>query len=74
MANKTLHMNQIEKIIELKSKGHAIKRIARLLSISKNTVRKYLRTGKPNPDSSSDRERELILEAKMNLMVKLQIW
>ncbi len=70
MANKTLHMNQIEKIIELRSKGHSLRKIARLLSISKNTVRKYLVTGKPEQDLGVNSERESILEAKMSKMLK----
>lgn len=44
MANKTLHMDQIKRIIQLKSEGCSIKKISRLMRLSKNTVRKYLRS------------------------------
>lgn len=43
MANKPLHMDQIKRLLELKSEGCSIKKIARIMGLSKNTVRKYLR-------------------------------
>lgn len=42
MACKPLRMNQIQKILEYHSKGVAKKKIARLLGLSKNTVKKYI--------------------------------
>src|SRR5690606_31784891 len=43
MAYKSLRMDLILKIIELHSKGVPIKRIARIMGCSKNTIKKYLR-------------------------------
>lgn len=43
MAYKSLRMDLILKIIELHSKGMPIKRIARIMGCSKNTIKKYLR-------------------------------
>jgi len=42
MAPKTKPMSQIKEIYRLHNKGNTIKGIARLYSISKNIVRKYL--------------------------------
>ena len=42
----------IEQIIKLKEQGHPIKKIARSLGISKNTVRRYLRA--PTSEKSSE--------------------
>ena len=54
MANRSLHMNQVEKILEFRANGHSIKKIGRLLGISKNTVRKYLRKVKTVPTGEED--------------------
>lgn len=42
MAYKPIRMNTIEKINQYRQQGMGIKRIARILTISKNTVRSYL--------------------------------
>ncbi len=42
MANKSLRMDQIEKIFQFFNEGMPKKKIARILGISKNTVKKYL--------------------------------
>lgn len=38
-------MDEIKRLFELKSEGCSIKKIARIMGLSKNTVRKYLRKG-----------------------------
>lgn len=43
MAGKTKHMSQIKQLILMHQKGAKIKTIARVLEISKNTVKAYLR-------------------------------
>jgi transposase len=43
MAGKTKHMHQVKQIIELSQKGKGIREIGRLTSMSRNTVREYLR-------------------------------
>ena len=43
MAYQTKTMNEIKQILLLKSQGESIKGIARALSISKNTVKQYLK-------------------------------
>ncbi len=42
MAYKPTRMDQIKKIIEYHQKGYSKRRIARLLGMSKNTVKRYL--------------------------------
>jgi predicted transcriptional regulator len=42
MAYKPTRMDQIKKIVEYHQKGYGKKRIARLLGMSKNTVKRYL--------------------------------
>lgn len=61
MAYKPLRMDQIERIVEYYNKGYGRKKIARLLGISKNTVKKYilgLRAGTINKSSQKDTLRE----------------
>ena len=43
MAYKPTRMDQIKKIIEYQQKGFSIRRIARVLGISRNTVKQYIR-------------------------------
>ena len=43
MAYKPTRMDQIKKIIEFHQKGTSIKQIARLLGMSRNTVKLYIR-------------------------------
>ena len=43
MAYKPTRMNQIRKIIEYRQNGLSIRRIARLLGMSRNTVKQYIR-------------------------------
>jgi len=43
MAYKPTRMDKIKRIIELQQEGKSIKKTAKILGISKNTVRKYLR-------------------------------
>ena len=43
MASQPIRMSTLKQIIQLHRQGAGIKRIARSLGISKNTVRKYLR-------------------------------
>ena len=42
MAYKPLRIDQIQKILEYHNKGVPKKKIARLLGLSKNTVKKYI--------------------------------
>ena len=70
MANRTLHMDKIRRIEEFRSQGKSIKRISRLLGISKNTVRKYLRREIVVADQNQDSNREAVLESKMSMICK----
>ena len=58
MAYKPLRMDMIELIQEYCNKGYPIKKIARMLGVSKNTVKKYQRE-KPDKRTESDRDKEL---------------
>ncbi len=42
MANRSMRMDIIQKMIRFRSEGKGIRQIARILGISRNTVRKYL--------------------------------
>ncbi len=42
MAGKTKKMNQVKQLLRLRQHGKGIKEIARVLHISKNTVKSYL--------------------------------
>ena len=68
MANKLLHMEQVKRIIELKTEGCSIKKIARVMGLSKNTVRKYL--AKAAEVTSSQRSEELELDLLLNELTK----
>ncbi len=54
MAGKTKTMSQIKQLIRLHEQGHGIKHIARVLLISKNTVKVYLDKVIQNPHSIRD--------------------
>lgn len=43
MAGKTINMSKLKQIIRLRSEGVALQAIAKAISISRNTVKKYLR-------------------------------
>ena len=43
MAGQTINMAQVKQIIRLRSNGVALQTIAKAVSISRNTVKKYLR-------------------------------
>jgi transposase len=51
--------DEVTAILELQRKGWGAKRIARELSLSKNTVRRYLRLGKWQPYGQPQRRRKL---------------
>ena len=77
MAYKPLRMDKIKQIIDYHKKGYTRKKIARLLGISKNTVKKYIRQQKHDivtkGVSDQDRERDNQLESllpALNLELK----
>ena len=43
MAGQTINMAQVKQIIRLRSNGVALQSIAKVVNISRNTVKKYLR-------------------------------
>lgn len=54
MAGKPKPMSQIKQLLRLKQQGQSIKQIARVLSVSKNTVKAYLEKTQQLPYSSRD--------------------
>ena len=71
MANKSLHMDEIKRLFELKSEGCSIKKIARIMGLSKNTVRKYLRMGAgwPGLDGNQSLKDGMVVSAIHNITV-----
>ncbi len=55
MASHPIRMSTLKQILELRARGSGIKAIARSLSISKNTVKKYLRRLEPGGSQLSDK-------------------
>lgn len=56
MAYKPTRMDTIKRIIELRSEEYSIKKIARIIGVSKNTVKKYLRRYKDGDIELTDQD------------------
>lgn len=68
MAGKTRPMSQIKQLLHLHRQGKKIKEIARLLELSKNTVKSYLRkvaSSGVNPETLLELD-DLVLEARFH--------
>ena len=68
MAYKPLRMDKVDLIKDYYSQGYSKLKIARLLGISRNTVKKYLL--KPEKEVKIGRERDKILEQRFPMIVQ----
>lgn len=54
MGAKSIRMQQLKQILRLRQQGYFIKRIVKDLSISKTTIKKYLKSNHYDSDQNVD--------------------
>ena len=54
MGAKSIRMQRLKQILRLRQQGHFIKRIVKDLSISKTTIKKYLKSNHYDSDQNVD--------------------